>query len=166
MWVIELAAAVKRSLIALPEKELGEVWLFVELLGVKGPWLEPYTRRLGGQEYELSFPCGLASYGELTYRVAPDQRITLLRLQIRPSIQLRQRAGGGATVVVRLLSQLGLLLPASERQRFVAEELGNLGDCMSWWERANHLLGLALGMPRLVWVMRPRKGRRRWSANR
>jgi hypothetical protein len=60
----------------------------------------------------------------------------------------------------RVLSWLARILPAGERSRFVAEAQGNLGDCERWWQRIDTLVCLALGMPRLAWMMR-RGGRRR-----
>ncbi len=34
----------------------------------------------------------------------------------------------------------------------MAEESGNLGG-LRWWQRADHLVCLAVGMPRLAWTM-------------
>lgn len=59
----------------------------------------------------------------------------------------------------RLLGLLARFLPADERTRFVAEALGNVGDCDHWWQRIDHLVCLAIGMPRLAWIVR-REGRR------
>ena len=55
--------------------------------------------------------------------------------------------------LVRLVNCFCVLLPASERSRFVAEAQGNLGDCERWWQRVDQLVGLAVGMPRLAWMM-------------
>jgi hypothetical protein len=52
-----------------------------------------------------------------------------------------------------LLSSLARLLPTSARARFVAEAQGNLGDCERWWQRIDVLVCLALGMPRLAWML-------------
>jgi hypothetical protein len=57
-----------------------------------------------------------------------------------------------------LLGCLARFLPAAERSRFVAEAQGNLGDCEHWWQRVDHLACLALGTPRLAWMM--------WRENR
>jgi hypothetical protein len=57
-----------------------------------------------------------------------------------------------------LLRWLAWLLPAVERSRFVTEAQGNLGDCERWWQRIDHLVCLALGTPRLAWMM--------WRENR
>lgn len=67
----------------------------------------------------------------------------------------------GGRVQSRLLECLARFLPADERARFVAEARGNLGDCGRWWQRADHLVCLAIGMPRLAWMMRRdnRRGR-------
>ncbi len=59
----------------------------------------------------------------------------------------------------RVLACLALLLPAVEQSRFVSEALGNLGACEHWWRRMDHLVCLAIGTPRLAWMMR-REGRR------
>jgi len=52
-----------------------------------------------------------------------------------------------------LLGLLARFLPGDERTRFVAEAIGNLGDCEHWWQRVDHLIGLAVGTPRLAWMM-------------
>jgi hypothetical protein len=57
------------------------------------------------------------------------------------------------------LTGLSRLLPPAVRSTFVDEARGNLGDCSHWWQRADHLVCLALGMPRLAWMMR-RENRR------
>jgi hypothetical protein len=62
--------------------------------------------------------------------------------------------GSGWVVTV-----LARSLPASNRSRFVAEQRGNLGDCEHWWQRVDHLVSLAIGTPRLAWMIR-RGGRR------
>jgi hypothetical protein len=59
----------------------------------------------------------------------------------------------------RLLGCLARFLPAAERSRFEAEAQGNLGVCEHWWQRVDHLICLALGTPRLAWMMW-REGRR------
>ena len=59
----------------------------------------------------------------------------------------------GDRTEVRVLNCLARLIPAQERERFVAEERGNLGDCEHWWQRVDHLICLALGTPRLAWMM-------------
>jgi len=64
-----------------------------------------------------------------------------------------------ARVEGRMLGWLARFLTAGDRYRFVAEAQGNLGDCEHWWQRVHHLVCLALGMPRLAWMMR-RGGRR------
>jgi hypothetical protein len=61
--------------------------------------------------------------------------------------------------VGRLLIVLAQFLPGPDRSRFVAEAQGNLGACDRWWQRGDHLVCLALGMPRLAWMMW-RDGRR------
>jgi hypothetical protein len=53
----------------------------------------------------------------------------------------------------RALDWLSRLLPAYERERFVAEQLGNLGICDHWRQHVAWLIGLVLGMPRLAWMM-------------
>jgi hypothetical protein len=58
-----------------------------------------------------------------------------------------------------LLSCLARLLPIEVRSRFVAEALGNLGECEHWRQRGDHLVCLAVGTPRLAWMMW-REGRR------
>jgi hypothetical protein len=62
---------------------------------------------------------------------------------------------------VRVLGCLARLLPAHERVRFVAEEKGDLGDCKRWWQRIDHLAGVAIGTPRLAWMMRRERRQRR-----
>lgn len=66
-----------------------------------------------------------------------------------------------------VLDGLARFLPAAERSRFVAEAQGNLGDCEHWWPRVDHLVCLALGTPRLAWMMRRegRRGRARLAAH-
>jgi hypothetical protein len=61
----------------------------------------------------------------------------------------------------RLLSVLARLLPAVNRSRYVAEAQGNLGDCERWWQCVDQLVCLAIGMPRLAWMMwrEERRGR-------
>ena len=59
----------------------------------------------------------------------------------------------------RLLSGLARFLPAGERFRFVAEALGNLDDCNRRWQQVDHIVRLAIGTPRLAWMMR--RGSRR-----
>ncbi len=56
---------------------------------------------------------------------------------------------------------LARLLPAANRDRFVAEERGNLAGCERWWQRLGWLIGLAFGLPRLAWIMRREIRRRR-----
>jgi hypothetical protein len=63
------------------------------------------------------------------------------------------------TADTQTLDWLAWLLPAPERVRFVAEEQGNLGGLPSW-RRVDHLVEVAVGIPRLAWTMR-REGRRR-----
>lgn len=70
--------------------------------------------------------------------------------------------GGDDRVETRVLSWLARLLPADEQSRFVAEGRGNLADCERWWQRVDHLVGLALGVPRLACMVR--SGHRRSSA--
>jgi hypothetical protein len=53
----------------------------------------------------------------------------------------------------RVLAWLARLLPAAERSRFVAEAHGNLGDCDRRWQRIDHLVCMAIGTPRLAWMM-------------
>ncbi len=62
---------------------------------------------------------------------------------------------------VRLTSWLSLLLPAAARERFVDEEMGNLRTCKRLWQRVDHLVGLAIGTPRLAWMMQREERRRR-----
>ncbi len=74
---------------------------------------------------------------------------------------IRARSGGlnrSRCPLVRSVrfNWLACLLPAGERVRFVNEEMGNLGDCERLWQQVRHLVGLALGTPRLGWMMRPR----------
>jgi hypothetical protein len=76
---------------------------------------------------------------------------------IRPP--LRAELAAREPVAVGILACLAHSLPAAERSRFVAEALGNLGDCEHRWQRVDHLVCLAFGMPRLGWMMR-RGGRR------
>jgi hypothetical protein len=52
-------------------------------------------------------------------------------------------------------------LPPDERSRFVAEAQGNLGDCDRWWQRVDELVMQAIGTPRLAWMMRRERRRRR-----
>ncbi len=61
---------------------------------------------------------------------------------------------------VGVLSRLARLLPPVERSRFVAEAQGNLAYCDRRWQRVAHLVSLALGTPRLAWMMWWREGRR------
>lgn len=78
----------------------------------------------------------------------------------------RQHAGTevpqtwGTKTQNRAVAWLARLLPAGERSRFVAEEQSNLGACERWWQRVDCLVMLAIGTPRLAWLMR-REGRRR-----
>jgi hypothetical protein len=58
-----------------------------------------------------------------------------------------------ARLEARVLACLARLLPAQERQRFVVEQEGNLGDCERWWQRAVWLAGLTMGLPRFAWTM-------------
>lgn len=90
----------------------------------------------------------------------------LARALDRRALILRSMYGGGrigptceASAERRLLSCLAGVLPAAERSRFVAEAQGNLGDCERRWQRIDHLVWLAIGMPRLAWMMW-RDGRR------
>lgn len=53
----------------------------------------------------------------------------------------------------RLLVCLARFLPMDDQTRFIAEALGNLADCDHRWQRVDHLVGLALGTPRLAWMM-------------
>ena len=52
-----------------------------------------------------------------------------------------------------VLRLMACFLPADERTLFVAETLGNLGDCEHWWQRVDHLVCLAIGTPRLAGMM-------------
>jgi hypothetical protein len=47
------------------------------------------------------------------------------------------------------------------RQRFVAEMMGELGDCEGGWERARRLASVTIGMPQVVWMVHrhSRRGR-------
>jgi hypothetical protein len=69
---------------------------------------------------------------------------------------LLDQADSFATAV---LTCLACFFPADERSRFVAEAHGNLGDCGHWRQRVDLLVRLALGTPRLAWMMW-REGRR------
>jgi hypothetical protein len=51
------------------------------------------------------------------------------------------------------LCVLARFLPATARPRSVAEAQGDLGDCERWWQQIDILVCLALGMPRLAWMM-------------
>jgi hypothetical protein len=89
-----------------------------------------------------------------------------LVLTVSLNIYLRFRQPGGAVhggvtaFEGSLLYGLTCFLPNRERSRFVTEALGNLNDCEHWWQRVDYLVGLALGTPRLAWMMW-REGRRR-----
>jgi hypothetical protein len=52
------------------------------------------------------------------------------------------------------LACLARLLPASERTRFVDEEMGNLGGDVPWRERVDRLVDLGIETPRLAWQLR------------
>jgi hypothetical protein len=59
-----------------------------------------------------------------------------------------------ASVAVRLLRLLALLLPAGDRERFVNEVLANLADRQRWWQRLDELLSVAAAVPGLAVILR------------
>jgi hypothetical protein len=72
---------------------------------------------------------------------------------------LARKSPAQDTLEGHVLRGLARLLPAAARTRFTAEARGNLGDCDQWWQRVDQLVCLALGTPRLAWMMW-REGRR------
>jgi hypothetical protein len=86
----------------------------------------------------------------------------------RTAVTLRGQYGGrgwGPSWQTRaewgLLGCMACFLPDAKRSRFLVEAFGNLGDCEHWWQRVDQLVGLAIGTPRLAWMMRreTRRGR-------
>jgi len=61
-----------------------------------------------------------------------------------------------------VLRGLTRLLPSESREQFVAEQLGNLGDCRLRWHRFGWLAGIAIATPRLAWIMH-HDNRRDWA---
>jgi hypothetical protein len=59
-------------------------------------------------------------------------------------------ASGPAEWLARFLS------PAA-RDRLMPEVMGDLGACESRWARARYLLGIAVRLPGLLWIIRRRK---------
>jgi hypothetical protein len=53
-----------------------------------------------------------------------------------------------------ILACLAQLLPSVERARFVAEQRGNLGGDVPWWEHFDHLFDVTIKMPRYAWELR------------
>jgi hypothetical protein len=75
----------------------------------------------------------------------------LLRMR---ALRIRSQASRKHPVASRVLACLARILPAGERSRFVAEELGNLFGCEHWWEWVDRLVDLAIETPRLAWLLR------------
>ena len=69
----------------------------------------------------------------------------------------RTPANGPAPRVLRLLA---LLLPPSDRDRFVAEVIANLADRERWWQRLDELLSVAGAVPGLAVILRWARRRR------
>ena len=66
----------------------------------------------------------------------------------------------GAGVAARLLGLLALLLPARDRERFVAEVLANMAG-LRWRQRVGELVSVAAAVPGLAVIVR--WARRRWA---
>jgi hypothetical protein len=100
----------------------------------------------------------LAFGGDLVIELANrlEAEVPLLRADGQQGNPTR---GRDHRVEARILNCMARPLPGTGRSRFVAEAQGNLGDCEHWWQRVDHLVGLAFGMTRLAWMMR-RDGRR------
>jgi len=55
---------------------------------------------------------------------------------------------------------VALLLPARDRERFVRDVLGNMGDRQLWWQRVDELLSVAAAVPGLAVILRWARRRR------
>jgi hypothetical protein len=63
-------------------------------------------------------------------------------------------------VPTQMLHLLALLLPARDRERFVAEVQANLADRERWWQRLRELLSVAGAVPGLAVILRWARRRR------
>ncbi len=73
-----------------------------------------------------------------------------LDLHSRVETETASLDSGHQAWLTRRLSQF---LPATMRQRFVAEVMGNLGMCESQRERIGCMAGVVIGLPGLAWIM-------------
>jgi len=106
---------------------------------------EPDRPRLGSGTFAFDFD--LVRARNRAGDLADHLRRLGVRLSPLETTTARQRE-------VQTLKCLARVLPASVRSRFVAEALGDLGACDHWWQRMDHLVGLAIGTPRIAWMMR------------
>lgn len=111
-------------------------------------------------DYSLHYASRLHGSGELSRHGARG----LIRALRTTGNCLRRRQGRAVQDAILerealVLDCLAWLLPAPQRGRFIDEQLGNLAYCGGWWQRVDHLVCLAIGTPRLAWMMR-REGRR------
>lgn len=119
----------------------------VQVLDETKLYMQSLSRRRGGRGRVLRIKA---------HRIARDLD-SIARTLREDCTATKSRASWGKEA--RMLGWLARLLPTHERSRFVSEALGNIGDCEHWYQRVDHLVCLALGTPRLAWMMR-REGRR------
>jgi PAS domain S-box-containing protein len=115
-------------------------WM-VLLVNDMTPWIGPASTNMTGADALIDRASGAANPAHSD--VDEDQ-----------VVRLNWTAGN--SVETRMLGFLALLLPARERMRFVVEATANLGFCDSLLQRIGFLLAMAIGTPRLAFMLRRR----------